>query len=363
MKVLHVVAARPNFMKIAPIRAEMMRQSDQFQQVLVHTGQHYDANMSKVFLEDLDMPMPDEFLNVGSGTHAEQTARVMLAFEPVLLKYQPDWTIVVGDVNSTMACALVCAKLGRRVAHVEAGLRSNDRTMPEEINRIVTDHICDRLYTPSPDGNENLRREGVPTSRICLVGNVMIDSLVQMLPRAQRSTVVKDLRLRPREYILVTMHRSSNVDDAAVLRELLDTLVEIALQTTVVFPVHPRTRKHIEAFGLQQAGVDIRFLDPKSYLDFLALMDSASAVLTDSGGVQEETTWLGVPCLTVRPNTERPITITQGTNRLVAGTRQAILEALDEVLHAGVSTATPPRPDLWDGHTAQRIAEDLLAQG
>jgi UDP-N-acetylglucosamine 2-epimerase (non-hydrolysing) len=361
MKILHVVGARPNFMKTAPVMAELGRRPERFTQVLVHTGQHYDHNMSQVFFGDLGLLPPDEFLGVGSGTHAEQTARIMLAFEPVLTKHQPDWVIVVGDVNSTVACTLVCSKLGIKVAHVEAGLRSRDRTMPEEINRLVTDQLADLLFTPSPDADDNLRHEGIAAEKIQLVGNVMIDSLVRLLPQALRRPIARELGLASGNYILATLHRPANVDDVQVLKEIVHGLARVSEICPVVFPVHPRTRKHLAALNLQLDPARIRLLEPLGYLDFLSLMHAARVVLTDSGGVQEETTYLGIPCRTVRPNTERPITITHGTNRLVQATARAIVKAIAEVFGAPVPTAAPV--DLWDGQAARRIADVLETVG
>jgi UDP-N-acetylglucosamine 2-epimerase (non-hydrolysing) len=358
LKVLHVVGARPNFVKVAPILAAMQAKGNVFRQVLVHTGQHYDDEMSRIFFDDLKMPPEDEFLGVGSGTHAEQTARVMLAFEPVLLKHRPDWVMVVGDVNSTLACALVCAKLGVRVAHVEAGLRSWDRSMPEEINRLLTDQICDVLFTPSKDADANLLREGIPAEKIHFVGNVMIDTLVKMLPKAQARPILGKLGLQKGSYMLVTLHRPANVDHPQTLSQILSALETIAHDIPVIFPVHPRTRKNIQSFDLQAEGV--RFLEPLGYLDFLALTDSARLVLTDSGGIQEETTYLGVPCLTVRPNTERPVTVELGTNRLAASQREAILDAAEAILEG--RTRQGACPPFWDGKTADRIVEVMLAQ-
>lgn len=356
MKILHVVGARPNFMKVAPLVAALSPWRDTVEQVLVHTGQHYDYQMSRVFFEDLEMPDPVEHLDAGSGTHAEQTARVMLAFEPVLLQRQPDWVVVVGDVNSTLACALVCSKLNVRLAHVEAGLRSGDRSMPEEINRLLTDQIADLLFTPSPDADANLLREGVDPAKIHFVGNVMIDTLMKMLPKARLRQVVDNLGLQRREYTLVTLHRPSNVDNPENLAEIMAALNEMAQRQAVVFPVHPRTRLRLEQLGLGARRVQL--IDPLGYLDFLALMDSAAVVLTDSGGIQEETTFLGVPCLTVRSTTERPITVTHGTNRLVASNRKAILDAVNDTEHR---KATPRQPiEFWDGHAAERIARVLL---
>jgi UDP-N-acetylglucosamine 2-epimerase (non-hydrolysing) len=356
MKIMHVVGARPNYMKIAPIMKEMGSHPDDFTQVLVHTGQHYDASMSSQFFKDLDMPEPDEFLGVGSGTHAQQTARVMTAFEPALEKHRPDWVFVAGDVNSTIACALVCAKLQVPVAHVEAGLRSGDRTMPEEINRILTDQIADLLFTPSQDADDHLRREGVASAKIRFVGNVMIDSLTRMLPAALALPTLDRLELASKHYVLVTFHRPSNVDDLEKLQDLLGALQTISRDCEVVFPVHPRTRQKIDS--LHFAEPRVRLLEPLGYLEFLALMNSAAAVLTDSGGVQEETTFLGVPCLTVRTTTERPITLSEGTNRLVAPDPQSMIKAFQ----SAIKTPTSARkvPEYWDGHAARRIVQVML---
>jgi UDP-N-acetylglucosamine 2-epimerase (non-hydrolysing) len=345
-------------MKVAPLVAALSASKESVEQLLVHTGQHYDYQMSRIFFEDLDMPDPDEYLDVGSGTHAKQTARVMLSFEPVILKHSPDWVVVVGDVNSTLACALVCAKLSVPVAHVEAGLRSGDRSMPEEINRLVTDRLADLLFTPSPDGDANLLREGIDPAKIHFVGNIMIDSLVQMLPRARARHAVERFGLRRGEYTLVTLHRPSNVDVPETLTEIVSALSELARSRPVLFPVHPRTQARIVQLGLQTGGVQM--IEPLGYPDFLCLMDSAGVVLTDSGGIQEETTYLGIPCLTVRSTTERPITITQGTNRLVASRRQAILDAANDL----AQSTNPPRQPIkfWDGQTAGRIARVLLSQ-
>ena len=339
--------------------AAMAKRPEQFTQVLVHTGQHYDYNMSQVFFEELEMPAPDEFLNVGSGSHAAQTAAVMTAFEPVLIRHRPDWVIVVGDVNSTLACALVCSKLGVRVAHVEAGLRSGDRTMPEEINRLLTDQISDLLFTPSRDGDENLLREGIPPARIRLVGNVMIDTLVKMLPKALSQPALEEANISPGAYVLVTLHRPSNVDDPAVLREILQALAEISRKQPVVFPMHPRTRKRIQDSGIKLPNSSLHLIEPLGYLGFLAAMKGAALVLTDSGGVQEETTYLGIPCLTARPNTERPITITCGTNRLVASKCGHILEAVEKSMSGTRRECV--KPELWDGNASERIADAFAA--
>jgi len=359
MKVISVVGARPNFIKVAPILSAMQAYGETFQSVLVHTGQHYDYQMSRLFFEDLEMPDPDELLNVGSGTHAEQTAHVMLAFEPVVLKHRPDWVIVVGDVNSTLACALVCAKLDVRLAHVEAGLRSGDRSMPEEINRLLTDQLADLLFTPSRDGDANLLREGIPPAKIHFVGNVMIDTLVKMLPRALQRPVLDRLGLESGGYLLVTLHRPSNVDQPETLLEILQALDEIGQDCPVIFPVHPRTRQQIDLLGNSWQPHHIRLLEPLGYLDFLALEYSARLVLTDSGGIQEETCYLGVPCLTLRPSTERPVTLHAGMNRLVASRRQAILHAVRTAQLDRKTDHQPP--ELWDGQTARRIVQVLLS--
>jgi len=360
MRVLHVVGARPNFMKAAPVHRALAARGAE--QQLVHTGQHYDEKMSRIFFVELDLPAPDVDLGVGSGTHAAQTADVMKRIEPVIDSYAPDWVLVYGDVNSTVAAALVAAKLLRPVAHVEAGLRSGDRTMPEEINRIVTDHVCDLLFTPSPDGDENLRAEGVPAERIRRVGNVMIDTLARLHGAAGERPVLRDVGLltdgAPRPYVLVTLHRPSNVDDPARLQRIGGVLEELAGRMAVVFPVHPRTRDRLQRAGLRLDGGGLRLIEPVGYLDFLHLQSHARAVLTDSGGIQEETTWLGVPCFTLRPNTERPITITEGTNRL-AGAHMETLAA--EVLEAAQSGRRDERrPALWDGRAAERIADVIL---
>jgi UDP-N-acetylglucosamine 2-epimerase (non-hydrolysing) len=369
-RILHVVGARPNFMKIAPIMREMAKYPDQFEQILVHTGQHYDANMSQVFFDELDLPRPDVNLEVGSSSHAVQTAEVMTHFEPVLLNFKPDWVFVPGDVNSTIACALVASKLGVKVAHVEAGLRSFDRSMPEEINRVLTDHLADLLFTTEPSGTENLRREGISEEKIHFVGNTMIDTLVRLLPKAEARWCGLQKRLRLDDYILVTLHRPSNVDDPTTLREIMTALLEISQQTPIIFPVHPRTRQHIAGIDLvnplfldkttvRSEIHNLRFIEPLGYLDFLALQVHSTLVLTDSGGIQEETTYLGIPCLTVRPNTERPITITQGTNRLVTSMAGEIVAASRSGLTAS-DKAQIARPLLWDGYAAGRIAATFL---
>jgi UDP-N-acetylglucosamine 2-epimerase (non-hydrolysing) len=360
VKILNVVGARPNFMKMAPIISAIDRRGGEVSQVLVHTGQHYDDAMSASFFRDLGMPAPDINLEVGSGTHTEQTARVMLAFEKAVIEEKPDWVVVVGDVNSTLACALVAGKLCIPVAHVEAGLRSFDRTMPEEINRVLTDQLADLLLTPSPDADTNLLREGISPERIVRVGNVMIDTLFQQLERAGQSEVMNDLALQPREFAVLTLHRPSNVDDSESLRNLFDALSEIARRLPVIFPAHPRTQARIREFGI---GVPegVRVMAPLGYLDFLRLWSQSRMVMTDSGGLQEETTALGIPCLTLRENTERPITVEQGTNRIVGRDRARILEAANEVLADEVGKKVRI-PELWDGRTAERIVDALITR-
>ncbi|QQS47193.1 MAG: UDP-N-acetylglucosamine 2-epimerase (non-hydrolyzing) [Acidobacteriota bacterium] len=360
IKVVNVVGARPNFMKMAPIIRAMKRRGDEIEQLLVHTGQHYDEAMSGSFFRDLGMPAPDINLDVGSGSHAEQTARVMLAFEPVLLEYRPDWVVVVGDVNSTIACALVASKLGIRVAHVESGLRSFDRSMPEEINRLLTDRISDLLLTPSHDADENLIREGVDPRSIARVGNVMIDTLLMQLDRAGQSAILEKLELKPGEFAVLTLHRPANVDDPEALRELFSALEQVASRLKIVFPAHPRTVARMREFGIDPpAGMMV--IDPLGYLDFLKLWSSSRLTLTDSGGLQEETTALGIPCLTLRQNTERPVTIEEGTNRLVGRDPALIRSVVEEVL-SGAGCRKPRIPELWDGHTAERIVDELIAR-
>ena len=359
MKILSVVGARPNFMKIAPIIRALDAVPVNIEQTLVHTGQHFDEKMSDVFFRELDLPKPDEHLGVSGGSHASQTAHIMLEFEPVILKHRPDWLVVVGDVNSTVACSIVASKLGIPIAHVEAGLRSRDNTMPEEINRKITDAISDMLLTPSLDGNANLIAEGVSPDRIHCVGNVMIDSLIRALPKIEQSEILSTLGLTSGKFVLATLHRPSNVDDPAMLSQLIAALNEISTKLPIVFPVHPRTRARLESENISVAE-GIQIVDPLGYFDFMSLMKSAAVVITDSGGVQEETTYLGVTCLTVRPNTERPITIDEGTNRLVQPGKDTLLAAW-----RAVEDNPPERrcPELWDGKAAERIAEKLLEGG
>lgn len=379
LKLLVIAGARPNFMKIAPLihaieqhnRARNSQLSTLNPQLpvklpalkrqltyrLIHTGQHYDEKMSEIFFSELGIPRPDVNLEVGSGSHAGQTANIMLRFERVCEQDRPDWVVVVGDVNSTMACTLVAAKMGIRVAHVEAGLRSFDRSMPEEINRLVTDSLADLLLTPSEDASENLRREGIPDHKIRLVGNIMIDALVENLELAHRSQILAQERLHPQAFAYVTLHRPSNVDDRGNLMAIMQELTRLSRQIPVVFPVHPRTRKMLGAFGLlPRTNGQLKLLDPVGYLDSIRLTENARVVLTDSGGLQEEATYFRTPCLTLRPNTERPVTLSIGSNRLTNPGRLA--DDLSNIL------SHPPRvgsvPPLWDGRTAGRIVAALL---
>lgn len=351
MRILHVVGARPNFMKVAPVHRALATRPG-VEQILVHTGQHYDLNMSGIFFQQLSIPEPDVNLGVGSGSHAKQTADIMVGFEKLVLERRPDLVLVYGDVNSTAAAALVCAKLGIRVGHVEAGLRSFDRTMPEEINRLVTDQLSDMLFTPSQDGDQNLERAGIGRDKIFLVGNVMIDTLVRLLPMAE--SVPRDGL--PAEFVLVTLHRPSNVDNPSWLRELLTVLMLIGQRIPIVFPVHPRTRQRIADCGIALPA-DNRLLlsEPRPYVDFLALQRRSKAVITDSGGIQEETTYLGVPCITVRENTERPVTVTLGTNVLVGRDMQKLGDELQRILDGRQKAHRIP--PLWDGCAAERIAD------
>ena len=355
MHIFHIVGARPNFMKVAPVM-NALKTRKHVVQTLVHTGQHYDANMSDVFFEQLGIPAPDVNLAVGSGTHARQTAEIMTRFEPVLLDRRPDMVLVYGDVNSTVATALVCAKLGVRVGHVEAGLRSFDRTMPEEINRLVTDQLADLLFTPSEDGDVNLRKEGIPADRIFRVGNVMIDSLVKLLPAAQHQNRNGLPERDAERYALVTLHRPANVDDGAILKRILQSLLEVSHDLAVIFPAHPRTQKRIADFGLRAEQLQV--LAPLSYLEFLGMQSRATVVITDSGGIQEETTYLGVPCLTLRENTERPVTVSLGTNVLVGRDADKLRSEVSRILAGQAKKGTIP--PLWDGHAGERIAA-LLA--
>jgi UDP-N-acetylglucosamine 2-epimerase (non-hydrolysing) len=396
MKIISVVGARPNFMKVAPIIRAINKYNKMMhdpgctmQHILVHTGQHYDHQMSKVFFQDLELPEPDIYLGVGSGTHAEQTGKVMIEFEKVLMSQKPDLLVVVGDVNSTLACSLASVKLHIPVAHVEAGLRSFDRTMPEEINRVLTDQISDYLFTPSPDADENLRKEGVSADKIFLVGDVMVDSLLAHKEKAKESKILHTLGLTSQKsevksqksrnncaliqpYALLTLHRPSNVDDKDALLKIVHALTEIGGHIPVIFPMHPRTKKQIEAFGLQeffqtndyQSGIKnsgTYTIDPLGYLDFLNLMMHATLVLTDSGGIQEETTILNIPCLTLRDTTERPITISEGTNVLVWHDTQSIIKEALTILNGHAKSGN--YPPLWDGKTAERIVDIISREG
>jgi UDP-N-acetylglucosamine 2-epimerase (non-hydrolysing) len=359
LNVINVVAARPNFMKMAPIIEAMNRRPDRIRHLLVHTGQHYDERMSRSFFTDLGMPRPDIDLEVGSGSHAEQTARVMVEFEKVCMRHQPDLVIVVGDVNSTLACTITARKLGIRVAHVEAGLRSRDMSMPEEINRLCTDVLCDYLFTTDHFADENLAAEGVAAERIFFVGNVMIDTLLKHRELARGLDLADRWGLQPRGFATLTLHRPSNVDDASILGGILEALSEIGQRIPVIFPVHPRTRKMVSQFGYDgyfsrtAKPHGLWLTEPLGYLDFLHLNMNAMMVFTDSGGLQEETTVLGVPCITLRNNTERPITCEVGTNLIAGNTREGILRCASAVLQADAPRGSVP--DRWDGHAAERI--------
>ncbi|WP_300463408.1 UDP-N-acetylglucosamine 2-epimerase (non-hydrolyzing) [Desulfobacula sp.] len=356
MKKIHLIAAaRPNFMKIAPLYHELVQRKG-IDPVIVHTGQHYDLNMSDVFFKDFDLPEPHIHLNVGSGTHAEQTGHVMMAYEKVLMEEKPDLVVVVGDVNSTIAATLAAVKLGIKTAHLEAGLRSFDRTMPEEINRIVTDSIADFLWTPSVDGDENLIKAGIAKEKVTCVGNIMIDSLEMLRSKIENLNISGSFGLSRGSYGLVTLHRPSNVDTPEILEKLCTALSAISLKIPLIFPVHPRTLAQLKETGLEsilQMANDIHLTDPLGYKDFMNLVMGSRLLITDSGGVQEETTYLGIPCLTLRSNTERPITITQGTNLLCS--HENISRRVDHVLEGTFSKGR--KPALWDGHTASRVAD------
>ena len=361
MRLTCVVGARPNFMKIAPI----LRHCEGVKGVqtrLVHTGQHYDEQLSRTFFDELNLPAPDAYLGVGSGTHAVQTAKVMIGFDDELAEHPADIVVVVGDVNSTIACALVAVKRGIKVAHVEAGLRSRDLTMPEEINRILTDQISDFLFTTERSADDNLKAEGIPAGKIHFVGNVMIDTLLYYRPKSTTRSVLQPLRLAPKTYALCTLHRPSNVDNRSAATNTISAVEALAERLPVVLPLHPRTRARLAEFGMLD-GLErsnrVSVMDPVGYLDFLALMDGARVVFTDSGGIQEETTVLGVPCLTFRDNTERPITVAEGTNRVIGTDAARVPAAIDAILNNGV--ATHRVPELWDGRAAERIVSILLS--
>ncbi len=364
LKILVIAAARPNFMKVAPIikalqdHTASVVNATAIEWRLVHTGQHYDQNMSEIFFRELGIPAPDINLGVGSGSHAEQTAGILLKFEAVCVQERPDWVIVVGDVNSTMACTLVCSKIGIKVAHVEAGLRSHDRSMPEEVNRIVTDALADLLLTPSSDADENLKREGVSPDKIDLVGNVMIDSLLANLEKARQSGAIQRLGLDQRGFAYVTLHRPSNVDNGACLGAILDELKRLSHQLPVIFPMHPRTRKMCSQFGVSlNHSNGLKVLEPVGYHDSVCLTERARLVLTDSGGLQEESTFFRTPCLTLRPNTERPITVTMGSNKLTSV--ESLPADIEDIMSRPNEIGTVP--PLWDGKASQRIVDSILA--
>lgn len=356
--IIHLIAAaRPNFMKIAPLYHALSRE-EWCTPIIVHTGQHYDANMSDTFFSDLNLPNPDWHLGIGSGTHAEQTAGVMVAYEKICLKQRPDWVIVVGDVNSTMACAITAKKLNLNVAHLEAGLRSRDMTMPEEINRLVTDSISDLLWTPSPDADENLLHEGIPRTKIVRVGNIMIDSFELLRSKIDSEHAAAAFGLTPGSFGVVTLHRPVNVDNPDQMRTILSALIEISEQLPLIFPVHPRTRNRLKEIGMQPVldkAHNLHLIEPQSYIHFMSLVKDAKLVITDSGGVQEETTYLNIPCLTLRENTERPITILQGTNQLV--TINTLVKSIVSVLSTKKNINSPI--EFWDGHTAERVVQSL----
>lgn len=363
IKIISVVGARPNFMKVAPLHRAFLKYQDKIQHIIVHTGQHYDYSMSDAFFKDLDMPQPRYFLGAGSGTHAEQTARIIIEFEKVLLAEKPDFVIVVGDVNSTIACSLTSVKLGILTAHVEGGLRSGDRKMPEEINRLATDSICDYCFVTEQDAVDNLRREGFPEDRIFFTGNTMIDSQHYAKPKAKNSTILTDYGISEKEYVLVTLHRPSNVDDQTQLSMLLDVFKHIGISKKIVFPAHPRTTKNITLFGLDTTVASINNLlikEPVGYIDFLALMMHSCLVITDSGGIQEETTALGIPCITLRTSTERPVTCEIGTNELIMPEFEKIIPAIDKALSG--KNKKGRLPELWDGNASQRIAKIIAEE-
>jgi UDP-N-acetylglucosamine 2-epimerase (non-hydrolysing) len=360
MKIINVVGARPNFMKIGPLMAESVKCA-QIETILVHTGQHYDEKMSDLFFRQLEIPEPDINLEVGSASHTVQTAEIMKRFEPVVLEHKPDVVLVVGDVNSTIACGLVAVKSGVKLAHVEAGLRSFDRSMPEEVNRVLTDSISDLLFCTEQSGVDNLLREGIPEEKIFFVGNVMIDTLMKNKVKADDSTILNQLNLNGNDFAVITLHRPSNVDDVVVFNRILDSLEVIQNDMPVIFPVHPRTHRNLYSMSLGSridAMTGLRLLDPLGYLDFLKLMSSAKIVLTDSGGIQEEATILNVPCLTLRENTERPITVEVGSNRVVGTETEKIIEAYTQVRDDGLRESQIP--PLWDGRAAERIVRILL---
>lgn len=359
-KICLVAGARPNFMKIAPLEKEISEYPDDFEKLLVHTGQHYDDEMSKSFFKDLNLPEPDIYLGVGSGSHAEQTARIMIEFEKVCSQEKPDSIVVVGDVNSTLACSIVASKMNIKIAHVEAGLRSFDRTMPEEINRIVTDSLSDFLFVSEKSGITNLYNEGVNPEKLHFVGNIMIDSLLTNLKAVEASQILKKLKLEEKKYCAMTLHRPDNVDHKKSLTEICEILAFISEKVSIVYPIHPRTYKMLKAYHLLEKFNDLsnlHILQPLGYLDFMKLMTKALFVMTDSGGIQEETTYLNIPCLTLRNNTERPITLEEGSNQLVGRDIELIKKCVTDILDGNVKDSR--RPELWDGKTATRIVEVL----
>jgi UDP-N-acetylglucosamine 2-epimerase (non-hydrolysing) len=358
-KVISVVGARPNFMKIAPIHFEFLKYKDKIRHLICHTGQHYDEKMSRIFFDELGLPKPDFYLGIGSGSHAVQTAGVMVAFEKILLEEKPDMVVVAGDVNSTIACSLVAVKMRIKVAHVEAGLRSWDRDMPEEINRILTDSISDLLFVTEDSGMQNLKKEGIADEKVFFTGNVMIDSLASNLHRIEASGILKELQLDPSKYIVATIHRPSNVDHPDSLAGILRLLGKYAKGRKVVFPVHPRTRSNIKNFGLEQELVpELILTEPIGYIDFLSLVKNAGLIITDSGGIQEESTYLGVQCITLRDNTERPVTVSHGTNHLAGTDIAKVDKVVAEVLEGKVKKGSIP--PLWDGKAAERICRQLV---
>lgn len=357
MKIINIAGARPNFMKISPIM-DAMKKSKIIEPILLHTGQHYDEKMSALFFKELKIPEPDICLNVGSDSHAKQVAHIMEKFDDVCNAEKPDGILVVGDVNSTLACSLVASKLGIKIIHLEAGLRSFDRTMPEEINRLVTDALADMLLTPSQDGNDNLIKEGISPEKIHLVGNIMIDTLFRFLPIIEKSSIIQTLGLNPQQYLLVTLHRPSNVDQKESLEKILTTFRKIQQSIKIVFPVHPRTKKNMHEFGFSDMIDDMKNLiitEPIGYLDFQRLMTKSKAVITDSGGIQEETTVLKIPCITLRENTERPITVTEGSNVIVGSDMNKLLNMIEKILNNQWKSSNIPK--LWDGKTAERVIQ------
>ena len=359
IKIISVVGARPNFMKIAPVHKAFLKHKGTVKHLICHTGQHYDERMSEIFFKDLGLPQPDFYLGAGSGSHAEQTARIMIEFENVVVEEKPDLVMVAGDVNSTIACSLVAVKLGIKVAHIEAGLRSFDRTMPEEINRILTDSISDYLLVSEEAGIINLEKEGITKDKIFFVGNTMIDSLVSFLPKVGKSDVLSRLNLKPSQYCLVTLHRPSNVDSPDFLKELAEVFNSLAEKMKIVFPVHPRTMKNIESAGLMNnLHKNLMLTEPAGYIDFLALMKNAGLIITDSGGIQEESTYMGIQCITVRDNTERPSTVKLGTNHLVGTDLKKVKKVAFGIIDGKIKKGTVP--PLWDGHTGERIVNVIL---